>query len=70
VLHFVNAACEADTFAVAYLVDRPDPDGMVIVRGIRYRDRLERRGDRWKIVSRLHSSQWQYEVAGAPVMPI
>jgi hypothetical protein len=40
------------------------------VRGLRYADRLERGEDGWKIVSRHHSTKWQYDQQGCAFMPV
>ena len=60
----------ADTFAVAYLVEPEAAGGTVHVRGLRYTDRLERGADGWEIVSRHHSTKWQYDQQGCAVMPV
>jgi len=60
----------ADTFAIAYLVEPEAAGGMVHVRGLRYTDRLRRGADGWKIVSRHHSTKWQYDQQGCAFMPV
>ena len=60
----------ADTFAIAYLVDPEAAGGTVHVRGLRYADRLERGENGWKIVSRHHSTKWQYDQQGCAFMPV
>jgi len=60
----------ADTFAIAYLVEPEAVGGTVHVRGLRYTDRLERGADGWEIVSRHHSTKWQYDQQGCAVMPV
>jgi len=60
----------ADTFAIAYLVEPEAAGGTVHVRGLRYADRLERGEDGWKIVSRHHSTKWQYDQQGCAFMPV
>ena len=60
----------ADTFAIAYLVEPEAAGGTVHVRGLRYTDRLERGADGWEIVSRHHSTKWQYDQQGCAVMPV
>jgi hypothetical protein len=53
---------DADTFATAFLVSVADaPRAKVLVRGLRYRDVLQRRGGEWRIRSRVHQSLWQIE---------
>ena len=54
----------ADTFAVAYLATA---DERIVVRGLQYLDELERGADGWRITSRQHIPQWQYEAARTPV---
>jgi hypothetical protein len=51
----------ADTFAVAYLI-LPGGDGRpVLVRGLRYLDRLRKLPEGWRITRRLHIPSWQFE---------
>jgi hypothetical protein len=50
------------TLATAYLVVGGDQDRRLIVRGLRYSDRLVRLDDGWKIVDRLLALDWMYEV--------
>jgi len=52
----------ADTFAVAYLVDQHATPERIVVRGVRYRDRLRREGAGWLITHRRHETQWQTEL--------
>jgi len=52
----------ADTFAVAYLVDQHSTPERIVVRGVRYRDRLRREGAGWLIARRCHETQWQIEL--------
>ena len=54
---------EADTFAVAHLVEGLAGPGRILVRGLRYRDDLARGPQGWRIVHRRHHSLWQYEAA-------
>jgi len=37
------------------------PDGKVRFRGLRYSDRMERLGDEWQIVERVHQPAWTAE---------
>lgn len=60
----------ADTFAVAYLVLKPEEGGTVMVRGLQYRDRLARTADGWQIVHRHHSTKWQFDQPGVAPMPV
>jgi ketosteroid isomerase-like protein len=48
------------TFAVVHVVMEVD-GGRVMVRGIRYDDRLVREGEVWRIAQRRHDPLWQYE---------
>jgi hypothetical protein len=61
-------SAEVETTTVAYLV-RDDDGGAqtIIIRGLRYRDRMVRRGGAWLIQHRVHTPEWMYEVAGQPV---
>ena len=52
-----STAARASSHAIANVV----LDGRVYVRGLRYLDELERRGARWVIRRRVHTSIWQYE---------
>ncbi len=54
----------ATTFAVVHVVTT-DPSGRILVRGIRYDDRLVRVEDRWRIAERRHNPLWQYETVAA-----
>lgn len=50
----------ASCLAVVHLVDAEG--GQVIVRGVRYDDRLLKTAGQWRIASRRHLPQWQYRV--------
>jgi 3-phenylpropionate/cinnamic acid dioxygenase small subunit len=52
-----TARAEQTSFAVHL------EDGRVRMRGLRYRDRLERRGGDWRIVERVHEPVWTAEAA-------
>lgn len=52
---------ETDIFAVAYCVEKPIGASRVMVRGVQYRDRIVRDGDRWRIAFRRHIPLWQYD---------
>jgi hypothetical protein len=57
-----------ETATVAYLVREDDAGAQtIIIRGLRYRDRMVRRDDTWLIQHRLHAPEWMYEVAGQPL---
>jgi len=47
----------ADSFAVAHLILE---EGPILVRGLRYRDRLVRERSGWRIARREHQALWQY----------
>lgn len=50
----------ADTSAAAYLVEGLAGPGRMLVRGLRYVDRLVREDGAWRIVHRKHHSLWQF----------
>jgi hypothetical protein len=54
---------QADTFAVAHLVEGMAGPGRILVRGLRYLDDVVRGPRGWRIVHRRHHSLWQYEAA-------
>jgi SnoaL-like domain len=58
-----------ETVTVAYLVrDGADGDAPVmIIRGLRYRDRMVRRDGRWLIAERVHAPEWMHEVTAQPL---
>lgn len=60
----------ADTFAVAWLVLKPEDGGIVMIRGLQYVDKLVRRPDGWKIVHRHHSTKWQIDQPSVPFMVV
>jgi hypothetical protein len=60
----------AQTFAIAYLVEPETDGGTVHVRGLCYTDRLERGAEGWKIVTRHHSTKWQFDQPGCPFMKV
>jgi hypothetical protein len=47
--------------AVAHLIEGVAGPGHVMVRGLRYEDRLVRQADGWRIAHRIHRSLWQYD---------
>ncbi|HLG87295.1 MAG TPA: nuclear transport factor 2 family protein [Alphaproteobacteria bacterium] len=56
----------AVTFATASVVlDRID-GGRVLVRGLRYDDKLKRVDGAWRIAERRHLPVWQYETVSVP----
>ena len=56
-----GAEATADTMALAHLVEGLAGPGRVMIRGLRYRDKLIRQADGWRIVHRIHHSLWQYD---------
>jgi hypothetical protein len=58
-----DRAATAVTHAVATLVG----DGRVMVRGLRYEDRLVCEDGTWRISARMHVPLWQYDVSLAPL---
>jgi hypothetical protein len=52
---------------VASLLDGDDVNGRVLVRAIRYTDRLRRVDGRWLIYERLHEPLWQYDAVSQPL---
>jgi len=60
----------ATTFAVVHVIMGDIGSGQVLVRGLRYDDRLVRQDGGWRIASRQHNPLWQYEtVAVLPRVP-
>jgi hypothetical protein len=62
-----TAQCE--TVTVAYLV-RDGEDGgspLIIIRGLRYHDRMVRLDGRWLIAHRVHAPEWMHEVTAQPL---
>lgn len=55
---------DADTFAVAYLVNGIAGQDRMLVRGLRYVDALRLSEEGWRITSRRHHSLWQFEADG------
>jgi len=59
---------EVETTTVAYLVRDDEGGGQtIIVRGLRYRDRMIRRDGTWLIQHRVHAPEWMHEVAAQPL---
>jgi ketosteroid isomerase-like protein len=50
-------AARSDASMVAFL---SRPPGARTMKGLRYRDRLERRPEGWRIVHREHTSHWEH----------
>ena len=50
----------AVTYAVAYIALDHDGREDLLVRGLRYLDELRRTRDGWRIVDRVHTSDWAY----------
>jgi hypothetical protein len=55
---------QVDTYCVAHHVSKPDEDQRQtdIVLGLRYVDRLERRGGTWLIAKRVCAFDWTYTI--------
>jgi hypothetical protein len=60
-------SAEVETVTVAYLVRQDAADQTILIRGLRYRDRMVRRNDRWLIQHRVHAPEWMYEVPAQPL---
>jgi ketosteroid isomerase-like protein len=52
---------------IASLLHGDDVNGRVLVRAIRYTDRLRRVDGRWLISERLHEPLWQYDAVSQPL---
>lgn len=62
-----TARCE--TVTVAYLV-RDGEDGgppVIVIRGLRYHDRMVRVDGRWLIADRVHAPEWMHQVTAQPL---
>jgi ketosteroid isomerase-like protein len=59
----------AESYVIAYAVPA-DPGAPIKMRGVRYRDRLLRQADGWKIAERIHSVDWESSVPNVPITPI
>jgi len=55
----LGEAAEANTFAIANVIR----GSSLVVRGLRYQDRLIRTAQGWRIVQRKHTPMWQTEAA-------
>ncbi len=60
------ASAEADTRAVAILAEQPDGSGRIMLRGLRYIDRLTETDGTWLISHRQHLTLWQSDLAAVP----
>ena len=63
-----GGTADVETVSVAYLVR--DGDGgapVIVIRGLRYHDRMVRREGRWLVAQRVHVPEWMHEVARQPV---
>jgi hypothetical protein len=70
VADFADGAADVETTTVAYLVAEAEGDPgapTIVVRGLRYRDRMVRRHGEWLIEHRVHAPEWMYQVAGQPL---
>jgi SnoaL-like domain len=52
---------DAVTYAIVHIMPRNEP--LIIIRSMRYDDRLVLTSAGWRIAERRHSVLWQYEVA-------
>jgi SnoaL-like domain len=59
VVDLIGEAAEANTFAIANVVR----GSSLLVRGLRYQDRLIRTPQGWRIIRRKHTPMWQTEAA-------
>jgi SnoaL-like domain len=59
----------AESMVTAYVVGRRGSDQVMLVRCVRYYDRLVRVGDEWSINERHHVLQWSYEATPTFVLP-
>ncbi len=48
----------SETYATAYLVDRPVSGPRMRTRGLRYQDELTRTADGWRVSNRTHVCDW------------
>jgi hypothetical protein len=55
----------SDSVAIACHVEVANGASTLLIRGVRYLDRLERKGSRWLIARRVHIPSWACEVPGA-----
>jgi hypothetical protein len=60
----------AVTLAIAWLVRERGSGSPVMVRGLRYDDRLKRTAAGWKIVERRHSTRWQHDATTVVPMAV
>lgn len=55
--------------AVVHLVLGTAPgQGLVLIRGLHYHDRVVRQAERWVIAERRHGADWSLEVAGTSTL--
>ncbi len=55
----------SDSVTIACHVEVVDGASRLLIRGVRYLDRLQRTGSRWLITRRVHIPSWACEVPGA-----
>ena len=61
----------AESYAIAFAVPADENEGAPItIRGLRYRDRLVRTGDEWRIAERIHSVDWEAAARNTAVTPV
>jgi hypothetical protein len=69
-ISFGKQGAQADTMAVAYLVTGHEPGARLMVRGLRYQDRMVRQAGAWRIAHRRHETRWQFDTtSAAPFVP-
>lgn len=59
----------AESMVTAYVIGRRGGEQVMLVRCVRYYDRLVRVGDEWLIAERRHVLQWSYEATPTFVRP-
>ena len=55
-------AAEAETNAIAFLVEPTNGVDVVAMRSLRYLDRMRRERDGWRISDRIHTLDWSCQV--------
>lgn len=53
---------ETQINAIAFLVEPGEPDDRVVMRSLRYLDRLRRTPDGWRISHRIHTLDWSCQM--------
>jgi hypothetical protein len=61
----------AESYVIAYVVPADEVAGAPLkMRGVRYRDRLVRQPEGWRIAHRVHTVDWEAAVANQQITPI